>query len=115
SSTDGTYRFELRGSKIWPGHLGFLVVQTPGMDQPVGYNVHMLEGPGRLLIHAHSFPHRTRTMMLDTLEETETVIGGLLLVASETGYTGWIGRGGSSADPRNGSVSCDATAGAYAT
>src|SRR5207244_3536525 len=76
SSTGGTYRFELRGSKIWPGHLGFLVVQTPGMDQPVGYNVHMLEGPGRLLIHAHSFPHRTRTMMLDTLEETETVIGG---------------------------------------
>ena len=114
SSTGGTYRFELRGSKIWPGHLGFLVVQTPGMDQPVGYNVHMLEGPGRLLIHAHSFPHRTRTMMLDTLEETETVIGGLLLVPSETGYTGWIGLAGSSADPYNLSFSRDATVGDYA-
>src|SRR5438132_1553523 len=27
SSTDGTYRFELRGSKSWPGHVGFLVVR----------------------------------------------------------------------------------------
>ena len=114
SSMDGTYRFELRGSKMWPGHLGFLVVRTPGMDQPVGYNVHMLEGPGRLLIHAHSFPHRTKASMLDTLEETETVIGGLLLVPSETGYTGWIGLAGSSADPYNLSFSRDATVGDYA-
>jgi len=114
SSMDGTYRFELRGSKIWPGHLGFLVVQTPGMDQPVGYNVHMLEGPGRLLIHAHSFPHRTKASMLDTLEETETVIGGLLLVPSEAGYTGWIGLAGASADPYNISFSQDAAVGDYA-
>src|SRR5438876_309499 len=85
-----------------------------GMDQRVGYNVHMLEGPGRLLIHAHSFPHRTKASMLDTLEETETVIGGLLLVPSETGYTGWIGLAGSSADPYNLSFSRDATVGDYA-
>lgn len=114
SSPEGTYRVELRGSKIWPGHLGLLVVRVPGTDQPVGYNVHMLEGPGRLLIHAHSFPHRTRTAMLDTLEETETVIGGLLLVPAEAGYTGWIGLVSSSADPYNISFSRDATVGDYA-
>jgi len=113
-SPAGEYRLELRGSKIWPGHLGFLVVQTPVMEQPVGYNVHMLESPGRLLIHAHSFPHRTKASMLDTLEETETVIGGLLLVPAETGYTGWIGLAGSSADPFNLSFSRDATVGDYA-
>jgi len=113
-SRAGEYRLELRGSKIWPGHLGFLVVRAPGMDQPVGYNVHMLEGPGRLLIHAHSFPHRTKASMLDTLEETETVIGGLLLVPSEAGYTGWIGLAGASADPYNISFSQDATVGDYA-
>ena len=114
-SPAGAYRLELRGSKIWPGHLGLLVVQAPGMDRPVGYNVHMLEGPGRLLIHAHSFPHRTRTTMLDTLEETETVIGGLLLVPSEAGHTGWIGLAGSNADPYNISFSRDATVGDYAS
>jgi hypothetical protein len=113
-SPTGEYRLELRGSKIWPGHLGFLVVRVPGMDQPVGYNVHMLEGPGRLLIHAHSFPHRTKASMLDTLEETETVIGGLLLVPAETGYTGWVGLAASAADPYNISFSRDATIGDYA-
>ena len=113
-SPAGEYQLELRGSKIWPGHLGFLVVRVPGMDRPVGYNVHMLEGPGRLLIHAHSFPHRTKASMLDTLEETETVIGGLLLVPSEAGYTGWIGLAGASADPYNISFSRDATVGDYA-
>jgi hypothetical protein len=113
-SPPGEYRLELRGSKIWPGHLGFLVVRAPGMDQPVGYNVHMLDGPGRLLIHVHSFPHRTKAGMLDSLEETETVIGGLLLVPSEAGYTGWIGLAGASADPYNISFSRDATVGDYA-
>ncbi|TLY25761.1 MAG: SDR family oxidoreductase [Nitrospirae bacterium] len=113
-SPAGEYQLELRGSKIWPGHLGFLVVRVPGIDRPVGYNVHMLEGPGRLLIHAHSFPHRTKASMLDTLEETETVIGGLLLVPSEAGYTGWIGLAGASADPYNISFSRDATVGDYA-
>ena len=112
-SPAGEYRLELRGSKIWPGHLGFLVVRAPGTDQPVGYNVHMLEGPERLLIHAHSFPHRTKASMLDTLEETETVIGGLLLVPSEAGYTGWIGLAGADADPYNISFSLDATVGDY--
>ena len=114
SSPAGTYRFELRGARIWPGHLGFLVVRAPGMDQPVGYNVHILEGPGQLLIHAHSFPHRTRATTLDTLEETETVIGGLLLAPSEVGYTGWVGLVSSSADPYNISFSRDATVGDYA-
>jgi hypothetical protein len=113
-SPAGEYQIELRGSKIWPGHLGLLVVRAPGRDQPVGYNVHMLDGPGRLLIHAHSFPHRTKAGMLDTLEETETVIGGLLLVPSEAGYTGWIGLAGASADPYNISFSRDATLGDYA-
>jgi hypothetical protein len=70
----GEYRFELLGSKIWPGHLGFLLVRAPGTDQPVGYNVHLLDGRGRLLIHAHSYPHRSRERMLDRMEETETVI-----------------------------------------
>src|SRR5439155_18259872 len=100
-SPTGEYRLELRGSKISPGHLGFLVVRVPGIEQPVGYNVHMLEGPGRLLIHAHSFPHRTKAGTLDTLDEAETVIGGLLLVTLEAGYTGWIGLAGASADPFN--------------
>src|SRR5438034_956307 len=72
------------------------------------------EKAGRPLIHAHSFPHRTKASMLDTLEETETVIGGLLLVPAETGYTGWIGLAGSSADPFNLSFSRDATVGDYA-
>src|SRR5437667_3645618 len=64
-SPTGAYRLELRGSKMWPGHLGFLIVQSPGMDRPVGYNVHMPEGPGRLAIHAHTFPHRTTNTMPD--------------------------------------------------
>ena len=125
----GEYRFELLGSKIWPGHLGFLVVHASGKDQPVGYNVHLLEwegappkaplprplaGPGRLLIHAHSYPHRTRGRTLDTMEETETVIGGLLLVRTESGYAGWAGLAGSAADPYNMSFSREATLGDYA-
>ncbi len=110
----GEYRFELRGSKIWPGHLGFLIVHVPGKDQPVGYNVHLLNGRGRLLIHAHSYPHRSRERMLDTLEETETVIGGLLLNKTENGYTGWAGLAGSAADPYNIAFSHDATLGDYA-
>lgn len=110
----GEYRLELRGAKIWPGHLGFLVVRTPGTDAPVGYNVHLLAGSGRLLIHAHSYPHRTRDRTLDTMEETETVIGGLLLVKTESGYEGWAGLVSSSADPYNISFSRDATMADYA-
>ncbi|HEY3198462.1 MAG TPA: hypothetical protein VGJ57_10640 [Nitrospirales bacterium] len=114
SGPTGTYRIEVLGSTIWPGHLGFLVVRAPG-NQPVGYNVHLLEGPGRLLLHAHSYPHRTRVRMLDTMEETETVIGGLLLSKTENGYTGWIGLVSSAADPMNTSFSRDATVADYAS
>ena len=110
----GEYRFELLGSKIWPGHLGFLLVRVPGKDQPVGYNVHLLAGPGRLLIHAHSYPNRTRERMLDTMEETETVIGGLLLVKTGNGYSGWAGLAGSAADPYNMSFSREASMADYA-
>ncbi len=113
-AAEGEYRFELLGSKIWPGHLGFLVVRSPGTDQPVGYNVHLLVGPDRLLIHAHSYPHRTRDRTLDTMEETETVIGGLLLDRTKNGYAGWVGLAASSADPINISFSRDATMADYA-
>lgn len=113
-AAEGEYRFELLGSKIWPGHLGFLVVRTPGTDSPVGYNVHLLAGGERLLIHAHSYPHRTRARMLDTMEETETVIGGLLLTKTAGGYEGWVGLSSSSADPYNISFSLDATMADYA-
>jgi hypothetical protein len=113
-AAEGEYRFELLGSKIWPGHLGFLVVTMPGKEKSVGYNVHLLAGGGRLLIHAHSYPHRTRARTLDTMEETETVIGGLLLVKTENGYTGWAGLAGSAADPYNISFSREATMGDYA-
>ena len=115
TAVEGEYRFELLGSKIWPGHLGFLLVRAPGTDQPVGYNVHLLDGRGRLLIHAHSYPHRSRERMLDRMEETETVIGGLLLVKTEAGYAGWAGLAGSAADPSNMSFSRDATMGDYAS
>ena len=114
SALGGEYRFELLGSKIWPGHLGFLIVRAPGTDQPVAYNVHLLDGRGRLLIHAHSYPHRSRAAMLDTMEETETVIGGLLLVKTESGYTGWAGLASSAADPYNISFSREATMADYA-
>ena len=114
NTAEGGYRFELLGSKIWPGHLGFLVVHMPGKDAPVGYNVHLLAGPARLLIHAHSYPHRTRARMLDTMEETETVIGGLLLVKAGDGYVGWAGLAGSVADPYNISFSRDAAMADYA-
>jgi hypothetical protein len=114
-AAEGEYRFELLGSKIWPGHLGFLIVRAPGKNQPVGYNVHLLAGAGRLLIHAHSYPHRTRERMLDRMEETETVIGGLLLDRTESGYAGWAGLAGSAADPYNISFSREATLGDYAT
>jgi hypothetical protein len=110
----GEYKIEVLGSTIWPGHLAFLVVRAPAED-PVGYNVHLLEGPGRLLIHAHSYPHRTRLQMLDTMEETETVIGGLLLRKTEDGYAGWIGLVSSAADPMNTSFSRDATLADYAS
>ena len=110
----GPYRVEVLGSTIWPRHLGFLVVHNAG-SEPVGYNVHLLEGPGRLLLHAHSYSHRTRTRMLDTMEETETVIGGLLLNKTENGYTGWIGLVSSAADPMNTSFSRDATVADYAS
>jgi hypothetical protein len=113
SSTEGEYRLKLLGSTIWPGHLGFLVVHAPGRE-PVGYNVHLLTGPRRLLIHAHSYPHRTRARTLDTMEETETVIGGLLLDKTDSGYAGWVGLAGSSADPYNISFSREATMGDYA-
>jgi len=113
-AVDGDYQFELRGSKIWPGPLGFLLVHKPGQDQPVAYNVHLLDGRDRVLIHAHSYPHRSRAHMLDTMEETETVIGGLLLVKTESGYTGWAGLASSSADPYNISFSRDATMADYA-
>ena len=105
------------------------MVRAPGND-PVGYNVHLLEGPGRLLIHAHSYPHRTKTTIitgggpvllnsppeptLDTMEETETVIGGLLLIPTKTGYIGWIGLAGAGADPYNIRFSRNATMGDYA-
>jgi hypothetical protein len=111
---NGTYRIKVLGSTIWPGHLGFLVVQAAG-NEPVGYNIHLLEGPGRLLIHAHSYPHRTRIQMLDTMEETETVVGGLLLSKTENGYTGWIGLVSSAADPMNTSFSSEATVADYAS
>ena len=110
----GEYRFELLGATIWPGHLGFLIVRAPGRDTPVGYNVHLLAGPGRLLIHAHSYPHRSLERTLDTMEETETVIGGLLLVKTESGYAGWAGLAGSAADPYNMSFSREATMADYA-
>jgi hypothetical protein len=114
NAAEGEYRFELLGSKIWPGHLGFLVVHAPGTDSPVGYNVHLLAGPSRLLIHTHSYPHRTRERTLDTMEEAETVIGGILLVKLEGGYAGWAGLAGSAADPYNISFSREATMGDYA-
>lgn len=114
SAPEGEYRFELLGSKIWPGHLGFLVVRQPGTDAPVGYNVHLLAGPARLLIHAHSYPHRTRERTLDTMMETETVIGGILLTKTERGYAGWVGLAGSSADPYNISFARDAVMADYA-
>ena len=109
----GEYRIEVLGSTIWPGHLAFLVVRAPG-GKAVGYNVHLLEGPGRLLVHAHSYPHRTRLRMMDTMEETETVIGGLLLRKTEDGYTGWVGLVASASDPQNISFSRDASVGDYA-
>jgi hypothetical protein len=114
TAVEGEYRFELLGSQIWPGHLGFLVVRAPGKNQPVGYNVHLLAGAGRLLIHTHSYPHRTRERILDTMEETETVIGGLLLVKTESGYAGWAGLAGSAADPYNIAFSTTATMADYA-
>lgn len=52
--------------------------------------------------------------MLDTMEETETVIGGLLLVKTESGYTGWAGLASSAADPYNISFSREATMADYA-
>ncbi len=109
----GEYHLELRGAKIWPGHLGFLVVRAPGSEPPVGYNVHLLSSAGRLLIHAHSYPHRSRDQPMDTMKETETVIGGLLLVKTETGYAGWVGLVSSAADPYNISFSRDATMADY--
>lgn len=112
-ATDGEYHIELLGSSMWPAHLAFLLVRASGAE-PVGYNVHMLEGPGRLLIHAHSYPHRSRVRMMDTMEETETVIGGLLLRKTESGYAGWIGLVSSGADPYNTSFSRDATMADYA-
>lgn len=110
----GEYEIEVLGSTIWPGHLAFLVVRAPG-DDPVGYNVHLLEGPGRLLIHAHSYPHRTRLQMLDSMQETETVIGGLLLRKAGDGYAGWIGLVSSAADPMNTSFSRDSALADYAS
>jgi len=109
----GEYRLTLRVATVWPAHLGFLVLQA-GDKPPVGYNVHLLEAPGRLLIHVHSVPHRTREKMLDTTMETETVIGGLLLNTTEGGYAGWVGLAGSTADPYNISFSRDATMADYA-
>jgi hypothetical protein len=47
------------------------------------------------------------------MEETETVIGGLLLAKTENGYEGWVGLAGSSADPYNISFSHEATLGDY--
>jgi hypothetical protein len=88
-------------------------VRLPGQDQPVGYNVHLLAGPDRLLIHAHSYPHRSRAHLLDTMEETETVIGGLLLNRTDNGYAGWAGLASSAADPSNISFSRDATLADY--
>jgi hypothetical protein len=108
----GDYRIEVLGSTIWPDHLAFLLLRAPD-NEPVGYNVHLLEGPGRLLIHAHSYPHRTRVRMMDTMEETETVIGGLLLQATKNGYEGWIGLVSSAADPMNTSFSRDAAPADY--
>jgi hypothetical protein len=52
--------------------------------------------------------------MLDTMEETETVIGGLLLTKTAGGYEGWVGLSSSSADPYNISFSREATIGDYA-
>jgi hypothetical protein len=52
--------------------------------------------------------------MLDRMEETETVIGGLLLVKTEGGYAGWAGLASSAADPSNMSFSRDATMADYA-
>lgn len=48
------------------------------------------------------------------LEETETVIGGLLLDRTESGYAGWAGLAGSAADPYNMSFSTEATMADYA-
>jgi hypothetical protein len=48
------------------------------------------------------------------MEETETVIGGLLLVPAKSGYRGWIGLAGASADPYNITFSREATVGDYA-
>jgi len=53
--------------------------------------------------------------MLDTMEETETVIGGLLLRKTEDGYAGWIGLVSSAADPMNTSFSRDAALADYAS
>jgi len=113
SGSAGAYRLELLGSTVWPGHLGFLVVHAPGGRPPVGYNVHLLEGAGRLLIHAHSYPHQTRTQKFDTMMETETVIGGVLLVKAEGGYAGWVGLVSAPIDPYNLSFSREATMGDY--
>jgi hypothetical protein len=110
----GQYQVEVLGSTIWPAHLAFVVVHAPGRT-PVGYNVHLLEGPGRLLIHAHSYPHRTRIRTMDTMEETETVIGGLLLRKTLNGYSGWAGLVASSADPYNISFARDSTLADYAS
>ncbi len=113
TASAGEFRFELLGATIWPGHLAFLVVHAPGAD-PVAYNVHLLARDGRLLIHTHSYPHRSRQLPFDTMEETETVIGGLLLDRTEDGYRGWAGLAASAADPYNISFSRDATLSDYA-
>jgi len=62
----------------------------------------------------HSYPHRTRAGPLDTMEETETVLGGLLLVRTEDGYIGWAGLASSAAAPYNMSFARDATMADYA-
>ena len=48
------------------------------------------------------------------MEETETVLGGLLLVKTKDGYAGWAGLASSAADPYNMSFSREATMGDYA-
>ncbi len=110
----GEYEVDVLGSTIWPAHLAFLVVRVPG-EKPVGYNAHLVEGPGRLLIHAHSYPHRTRTRTMDTMEETQSVIGGLLLRKTVSGYSGWAGLVASTADPYNISFARDSTLAEYAS
>ena len=96
---EGDYKIELLGAGVWPEHIGFLVIHPPQEAPPVGYNVHLLEGPGRLLVHIHSYPHRARGRTLDTMSETETAVGGLLLVKGEGGYSGWAGIASASSDP----------------